>query len=311
MLAAAGGTVSAAPIVPDFAAPTVVLSRYEANPGDVLDVTIAGFTSRVVTVTVCGNRGLRGSSDCDMTASESAKMNEDGSSRVAKLTISAPPTPCPCIVRVSSPTNDQVATAELVIVGHPIAEPVASESVASPLAASIDVERASAGSMAWLRSSLGGSTPYDVHISIRNTSTSPVDRVAVSGTANGGGGDVRARIEAANPGTIGPGETWERTVRVALPAPVLGNSTWRVDVSSAAPTVTALDDTSHLPGLLILLTVALAVDLLALAARFARRRWSSGRRDASSGPGSTGGDEPTGSPAPEVPLESREPTPVG
>jgi hypothetical protein len=172
---------------------------------------------------------------------------------------------------VSSPGNDQVATAELILIGHPVAEPVAGVAASQALTASLVVERANRGTSGWLKASLGGSTAYDVHLTIRNTSSDPVGRVAIDGHVGGGGDDVRSEIGFPSPGTIGAGETWDRVVQVTLPAPVFGTADWTVDVSSAGPTVTASDETSHLPGLLILLIVVLVGDLLILAVRLVRR----------------------------------------
>jgi hypothetical protein len=157
------------------------------------------------------------------------------------------------------------------LIGHPVAEPVASAAVSQALTASLVVERSDRGTSGWLKASLGGSTAYDVHITIRNTSSDPVGRVAIDGHVGRGGDDVQAEIGLPSPGTIGAGETWDRVVQVTLPAPVFGNAYWTVDVSSDGPTVTASDETSHLPGLLILLVVVLVVDLLVLAVRFVRR----------------------------------------
>lgn len=271
LVAAAPASRAVATIEPDFAAPVVLMSEYELRDGDTVDLTIAGFTSRVVTVSVCGNRALRGSSDCNMTASESVLMKEDGSSVVFPLEISPPPTPCPCLIRVSSPSNDQVASAEFTLVNHGVAEPVGSLERPVALAASLTVEDVSEGFGTWLRSSLGGATAYEATLRVRNSSTDRVEGVAVSGSVSARGDDSTALIDLPDPGMIEAGATWERSVRVELPAPVFGSAEWRVIVSGPGPTVTATDSTSQIPGVLVLLALVLSLDVLWLLVRQIRR----------------------------------------
>ena len=75
-------------------------------------------------------------------------------------------------------------------------------------------------------------------------------------------------MELDPPGRVDPGATWERVVIAKLPAPVYGTSTWRLDLSAEGlPTFVVTERTSHLPGLLILLLIVLAIDLLVLVGR--------------------------------------------
>jgi len=293
-----GESASAAPVDPGNSEPTVVLSTSEAEPDELIDVTISGFTSRTVTVTVCGNQALRGSGDCNMAASESTRINDDGSPRFVKLIVSPPPMPCPCLIRVSSPTNDQAATAPITLTGHPIAEPVSLADPGLPLVVTVRADENPNGAAHSVRSSLGGPTAYDVTITVRNAGAQAVDGVSVSATAERSAGRVLAVIDVPSPGTIAAGATWEQTVSAELPPPVWGDVQWVVDVSGSETTIVATDETHHLPLMLIVSVVTLMLVALALSVRLVirirtRRRESSDadqillktRRDGANDPG--------------------------
>ncbi len=251
--------------------PSVELDRYEFEPDDVVILTIAGFEARAVTVTVCGNDGRRGSSDCNMTASEGVGLDGNGGSQLVQMPVAAPPVACPCIVRVSSQNNDEIAVAAITLIGHPIGMVVGGPTPSQALVTSIVAERADTGALDWLRSSLGSATEYDVTVTVRNGSTVAVGRIAINASVGRGDGDIQRTLVVEPPPEIGPGETWEQVVRAELPAPVYGNAEWRIDVSGGGPTVTATDVTSHIPGLLILHLAVLVVDVIVLAVRFVMR----------------------------------------
>lgn len=255
-----------------FSAPSVELDRYEFAPDALVILTIAGFQARAVTVTVCGNDGRRGSADCNMTAGEGVGLDGNGGSQLVQMPIAAPPVACPCIIRVSSQNNDEIAVAAITLIGHPVDLVVGGSTPTQTLVASIVAERASTGTLGWLRSSLGAATTYDVTVTVRNSSTVAVGKIAIDATVGRGDGDIQRTLVIEPPAEIGPGETWEQVVQAELPAPVYGNAEWRVDVSSEGPTVTATDATSHMPGLLILFAAVFVLDVLVLAVRLFRHR---------------------------------------
>lgn len=255
-----------------ISAPIASVDRAEVPVGEQIVVTIDGFVANFVTVSICGNDARRGSTDCNMRSSQSREVGQSELPTLVQLIVEAPPAPCPCLVRVSSPDNLEVAIAPITIVGHPTGPVVGGQVLRQSLTASIVAEAATGGVGAWLRSSLGGAVEYDATIAIRNASVEPVDDVTVEAWVGRGGGDVDTNIDIDPPAVLGPGQTWEQTVRVALSAPVFGSHTWRADVSSDQPTVSAIDETSHLPGLLLALVAFLVLDLLILAWRFVRRR---------------------------------------
>ncbi len=270
-----------------FAAPLVVLSQYEVNVGDQIVVTAAGFRSSFVTVSVCGNAGRRGSQDCNQPASKSMELDADGSPTISDIVVGEPPMPCPCIVRVASSSNDEVAVADITLLGHPVADVVGgSSTLAEPLAASIVATRASEGVGGWLRSSLGGRTTYDVEVTLRNRTSERINGVLLEGSAGRNETDTWATFGIVPPAVIEPGQIWETVVQVELGAPVWGDAYWTLDVVAPnAPTVVVTDQTSHLPGLLIVLGLILIADVAILIIRFVLRRarkatWERGRAEA-------------------------------
>lgn len=179
-------------------APFVELDRYQFRPGAQVKVTVGGFSSRTVTVSVCGNEARSGSSDCNMPESEGIGIDSAGEVEIAEMSIAAPPVPCPCILRAASPNNDEVAVADISLIGHPVAPVTGGEEFQQPIAVTVHAEPAGAG-WGWLRSSLGGATDYAVSIKVENTATYAVDDLEITGTAGGGEGDVEVNLEIPSP----------------------------------------------------------------------------------------------------------------
>jgi hypothetical protein len=259
--------------LPTVSAPLVELDRYTMRPNDLVTITTAGFTQGGIFATVCGNDALRGSSDCNVAASEGIETRRDGTPDTQVMVVAAPPTSCPCVIRVASSDNTEVAFADITLIGHPVVEPVfgPNRSV-EPLAVSISAEPVSEGTLGWVRSSLGGPTEYSVTVTIRNRSNVDAQRVVINGAAGAAIDDIDVVLDLASPGVIARDSEWQETVRAVLPAPVFGTSVWRVDVLSGGPTVRSTDTTSHLPGLLILGIAILLLDLVLLLARLVIRR---------------------------------------
>jgi len=261
--------------------PVVVPDTYQIEPEQVVDVSFAGFASRTVTVSLCGNAGIRGSADCNLAASESSRTNPDRSPRLVQLAASPPPVPCPCLIRVASPTNDEVATAAVTLVGHPTAEPVAGHQPSEPLVASLRAEPAGNGLGPWFRAALGGPRAYEVTITIGNTSPVAASQVAARAFVGRRPGHVRGTIEVPVPDRIEAGETWDYTTVVEVPAPTWGDAYWQLDVSGSRPTTVATDTTTHRPVLLVALLGLLVVDVVVLVARLVLRRIRRARRRSS------------------------------
>lgn len=268
-------------IEPRFATPVVIANQTTFEPGDEIVLTIAGFRSPSVTAFFCGNDARRGSSDCDNIGATTAELRADGSSTVVDMLVTAPPLPCPCVLRVASPDGDEVAVAQVTITGHPSAPVVGGEfALEEPLAVGISATRASDGFVSDLFASLGGATTYDVTVTVRNRTADVVSGLSMTTWAAKGDRVVRS-FDVEIPEELGASETVERVVAVELPAPHFGTVDWRVEVGAGnAPTVTDQDASSNLPWLLYLLLIVLVANLLVLVVRLViRMRWSDPAED--------------------------------
>ncbi len=252
--------------------PVVILDSTEVNPGDQIGLTIDGFTVSSVTISVCGNEARRGSSDCNMAASEGQRLNPDGTPTPADMPVAAPPVDCPCVIRVSDRSNNEVAVTPITIIGHPIGPVVDPPKLGTPLAVTISAEPSSRGLLELVRPSLGGPATYDVTVTVKNISMVPFSSVRVSGSAGRNPTDNLAMLKLSDPGLIGPGQTWQEIVPAVVPAPSFGTVRWRVAVSGAGPTVNANESTHYRPLLLIVLAMFLVADIFLLIIRGMVRR---------------------------------------
>lgn len=252
--------------------PTVSLDVYEVAPGDQIVVTIDGFDARGVTISVCGNEARRGSADCNMPQSEGRGVQQDGTPTLAALPVYAPPVPCPCVVRVSTSTNDQVAVVPITIIGHPVApvvNPDAPDRV--PLDISVVANASNGGFSDVVRSSLGGASHYEVTVTVRNRSTDRVGGIGLTGSAGRNADEQLLTLDLGTPDLLEAGETWQETIPAEIPALTFGDVEWQVTATSSGPSVTATDTTESIPWLLWLFGVILVVDLLLLLVRFGMR----------------------------------------
>ena len=267
----------------DVSGPTVALDRYELTPGELVSLTIDGFQTDFVTMTFCGNDGRRGSVDCNMQASLAREINPDGAPTLSDIRVAAPPAPCPCIIRVSSQDNQEIAVASVTIVGHPVGPVVQAPTSSQPLTVAIAAEAARQGFRDELRSSLGGATTWEVTVQVKNQGTFTIDNVGVSSTVTRLRYDDVRTIDIPSAGQLEAGETWEQVIQVDMPALTFGEVEWAATASGAGPSVSATDSTSSRPFLLIVLAIVLIVDLLVLTvrliARVRRRRAFEGPKD--------------------------------
>lgn len=257
------------------AGPTVLLDRAEARAGEKLVVTLTGWAGRAVTLSVCGNLARRGSPDCNIVASQGVGVALDRPT-TTDFVVSPPPTTCPCVIRAADATQDQVATAPLLLVGVPVGLVI--EPARGPLVdVSVSARKVSTGVIDVMRSKLGGPTSYEVTVKVRNQTMYPLSSIALTGAA----GRSRSSGESfAIPslGRLEPGQTRERVLRATLPAPVVGRFVWQVTASGAGPTVYAEVTSETVPVGLLALTAILLVD-------FAMMMWRRGGRSRSVKPG--------------------------
>ena len=251
--------------------PHAELDRTNVEVDDRVIVTIDGFEARVVTISVCGNEGRRGSADCNMVASKGLRLDGDGTATTAQFGISAPPVPCPCIVRVASRNADEVSVVPIKLSGHPMGEvqdagPGAS--IEDSLAVTFDVEDVTSGFGESLRHELGGPGRYEVTVTVKNRATVTLDGITVSGDIGRRDDEVAAAFDFSRLGPLPAGNTWEQTIVVDVPAPTFGELHWRGFVTRDGATLTATETLTHRPWLLIGVVLFLVLDIALLVGRW-------------------------------------------
>lgn len=252
--------------------PTVVPDVTDLQIGQRVRMTITGFEAPVIIMAVCGNEARRGSVDCDNRGSQARETNLDGTPTIGSVVVGAPPAPCPCIIRVTSDNNDEVAVVPITIAGHPVADVVEPSEFVQPLVTEIDAVFIPGGVADRLRSSLGGPLRYEVTVTVRNTATYTVEDVLATARF------IRTRytdersITIDDPGALAAGASWEDVVEVEVPALTIGDVLWRLEVSGTGAPVIAEDATTYQPVALYVVAAVLILDAIILLWRAARRR---------------------------------------
>lgn len=251
--------------------PHAELDRTNVEVDDRVIVTIDGFEARVVTISVCGNEARRGSADCNMVASKGLRLDGDGTSTTAQFGISAPPVPCPCIVRVASRNADEVSVVPIELSGHPMGEvqdagPGAS--IEDSLAVTFAVEDVTSGFGESLRHELGGPGHYEVTVTVKNRATVTLDGITVAGDVGRRADEVASAFDFSRLGPLAVGATWEQTIVVDVPAPTFGELHWHGFVTRDGDTLTATTTTTHRPWLLIGVVLFLVIDVALLVGRW-------------------------------------------
>jgi len=251
--------------------PAIALERTDLSLGQGVVVTLTGWTSRTVTLAVCGNLALRGAADCNMVASQAVGLVNIPAPSLTELFVAAPPGSCPCVVRASSTTQREVATVPIDLAGVPVG-PVVAPAVGDLVAVSVDVRAADRGFVAAARSTLAGPADYRVTVTVGNLSPETLSDVSLYGSAGRSRIDDAVSFDIPPPGAIAPGQTWAHEVDVTLPAPVLRRFTWRVIASGAGPLVEAEHTMRRLPLGLAVAAALFVADVVAIACRTTLRR---------------------------------------
>jgi hypothetical protein len=252
--------------------PIVTSSKVEAEPGQRTVLTIDGFMSPYVQMSICGNEARRGSADCNMSGSQAIEVHGDAPVRI-EFPVTEPPAPCPCVIRVTGQDVSEIAITPFVIIGHPIAAVQAPAEIGDVVAVAISAKEAPQGAWDAVRSGLGGRTTYAVTIRVKNLATTPLKNVQLSASAGRSkADDSLVELDIADPGLLGVGQTWEQTKTVEVPAPVFGKTEWRAAVVGAGRTVVATTTTMHRPVLLLALAVLIMLNVGAVLMRWRMRK---------------------------------------
>jgi len=94
-----------------------------AKPGESITVSGAGFPPDTnVQTQVCGNEALDGSADCVLSTAQEVSTTPKGKFTMA-LTVTIPPTPCPCVVLAIDDAMSATPTVPITIIGGKNAPP--------------------------------------------------------------------------------------------------------------------------------------------------------------------------------------------
>lgn len=260
--------VDEAPPVGSTTGPAVEVRPGRAEPGEQVTLQISGFSSPWVTASVCGNNALRGSADCDMSASEGNELAADALVSRFTMPISAPPTACPCVVRVMGADQAEIALVPIEVIGHPVGPLTEAPTLEGLVDAVVTAREQPSGFVDGLVASLGGDTTYEVTLVVRNRSPEPLSAVLARGSAFDSDQNAVVSFDLGNAPPIAPGQTWTTSVLAVIPTPSFGSVEWAVDVIGAGPALVGSTTTQHRPVLLILL---LAVAVLSLSVFVGRR----------------------------------------
>ncbi|MFG2090063.1 MULTISPECIES: hypothetical protein [unclassified Spirillospora] len=276
---AAAAALLAASLVPAVPAgasartgPGVSVEPARAAAGTSARVRGSGWTpGSTVQVQVCGARAVHGSADCDTGRAVTAMVAPTGAFE-AGLTVGAPPSACPCVVRVSTlPGGTGIpATVDtpFTVLGHPVRAIV--PEVVPVRADVVGAELVGGGGRGEL---FGGKPRRTLVLQIRNAGADPIeDAPLVVGWGAGGVPDTP--LTAPGTGVLKPGETATYRVPVELPRASFGTFVVGGRYAGQVPFETSFSTYPWgLLGVNLLAAMLLLLGIrLALGRRAARRR---------------------------------------
>lgn len=261
------------------AAPQVTVDADSATVGERTLVRLAGWPAGNVLVEVCGNEAARGSADCAVASAAQTYVPDSGDS-VVRLTVTAPPVACPCVIRARATAGGPVATTPITLDGLPDDADEAAPTH-TPTEAPVITEVRIEERHSWA-ALFGGPAPRTVTVMVANpgeeTAIDPHLTVLV-----GRGDHPTTQIDAPQLGPIEPGGQRTYELPVTIPAPAFGHYTVRGELDVAV----FLAETTHYPWGLPALFGALALLALLRAGLRPRRRGAHrsprGRRPRSAG----------------------------
>lgn len=248
--------------------PTVQLDRTGTAAGEGMLVTGDGWPAgATLIVELCGHGGLRGSVDCDVSQQRTAGVGESGRFAV-EMTTGTPPTPCPCVVKVTDQTTRIAATAPIAVAGIPTV-PITEDDLPKARAIEISSMKITGGGR-WAEL-FGAGGQRVLEVTLVNTGPLAVEAPDVT-VVWGTGTRPKGFVEPPETTRMEPGDTQVLTVALDRPALTIGKQTAIVEVQGLAEPVTRRAATTAYPwGLLAVALVLLQLVLLWVRNRVRRR----------------------------------------
>ena len=255
--------------------PTLVANALNGQVGDLVPLTLEHWPTGLVTVSVCGNAGARGSQDCDLRSAFTLNMPPGGGMR-ARVRLVQPPVDCPCVIRAATSTNDLVRDVPIEIVGVPMgtAPPPAATSVS---AAGLTARARVLDDGSWT-DAFGVGVTRTLRVTLHNRGPSATPTLDVGG-AVGRSVENGESFSTREVGKLAPGARRTVDVPISLSTPAHGDYVVYGTVYGLDAPVRFRAETANDPWALWLL-VPLA---LIVVARILRRRERARRRDAEVG----------------------------
>ena len=249
--------------------PSASLDRGDAEPGGSVEVTGRSWPDGVVVqAQLCGNQALNGSVDCDRAGAMTVGVGSDGLFSI-RLPVTEPPTPCPCVVLITSPdVLGTVLRLPLDVAGVPTAEPTqdrASIPVFSITGLRVIKERPVAALF-------GASHERSIAMTIENLGGTTIETLPITVTNADAPDEVIASGELAD---LQAGESTELRLDFPVSALARGTTTVNVTVDQSGQAFARSASFSTFPwGLLgvVLAVLALVTVLWGLHRRRRRRR---------------------------------------
>lgn len=265
-LAALALAASSSPGGAQTADPTVSIDRTGTAAGEEMAITGTGWRpGAVLIVELCGQGGLDGSTDCDVARQRTAGVSAEGRFSTP-LRAGVPPTPCPCVVKVTDQESHISATAPIAVQGVPTVPIVEAE--APVRAISITDAVVSGGSWTeWF----GAASPRTLELTLQNTGDVTITDPGLTVTWGRGNRPTGfVAVDAVEAMT--PGETLIVTVTLPREALSIGRFTAVAELPGLGDEARAeVRDTIVPWGLVALALVVLQLLLLAVRNRLRRR----------------------------------------
>ncbi|NKZ09306.1 hypothetical protein HGB48_37060, partial [Actinomadura latina] len=254
------------------AAPGVRVEPGSAAAGTSARIRGSSWTpGATVQVQVCGAGAVHGSADCDTERGVTAMVAPAGTFE-AGLTVGAPPSACPCVIRVSTlpggPGPPATVTAPFTVEGHPVER--VRRDVAPVRADVVGLEVTGGGGRGEL---FGGRPRRTLVLRIRNSGAEPIENAPLV-VGWGAGGAPDSPLDAPKTGTLRPGQTATYRIPVVLPPAAFGRFVVGGRYAGSVPFETTF---SAYPWGLLGVN-ALAALLLLVGIRLTLGRWAAARR---------------------------------
>jgi hypothetical protein len=209
-------------------------------------VTGSGWQPGVqVQAVLCGNLFLGGIGDCDPTRANTTVVTPEGTFST-QIVVGIPPKPCPCVVHVSSPENNDANDVPFEVIGAETAQPTLQITTRS-----IEAQQSISG-IGPIASWFGAGAERTIDLEVTNTGSTSLENPDVRVTA-GTGDDPTDVVARPDLGLIAPGQSVTVQIPVQFPAFTFGRLTVLTSFAGLDEPTSVSSTTSSYPWALIVI----------------------------------------------------------